>query len=88
MDSKTATFNEITFPVQGMFCGSCAKHVKAALEGNSGVKTVEVNLTAGEVTVSYNPQSTGPVANAEAIQKSGHMPRTPRLECSSAHGDD
>lgn len=80
MESKTATFNEITFPVQGMSCGSCVRHIKAALEGNTGVKTVEVNLAAGEVAVSYNPQTTEPVAIAEAIRKSGYMPGIPRAE--------
>jgi copper chaperone CopZ len=80
MESKTAIFNEITFPVQGMSCGSCVRHINAALAGNTGVKTVEVNLAAGEVTVSYNPQTTEPVAIAEAIRKSGYKPGVARAE--------
>jgi Cu+-exporting ATPase len=80
MESKTATFNEITFPVQGMSCGSCVRHIKAALADNTGVKTVEVNLAAGEVTVSYNPQTTEPVAIAEAIRNSGYKPGVARAE--------
>ena len=80
MESKTATFNEITFPVQGMSCGACIRNIKAALEGKTGVKTVEVNLAAGEVAVSYNPQTTEPVALAEAIRTSGYMPVIPRAE--------
>lgn len=80
MESKTATFSEVTFPVQGMSCGSCVRHIKAGLEGNTGVKAVEVNLAAGEVTVSYNPQTTEPVAIADAIRKSGYQPGTPRAE--------
>lgn len=80
MQSQAETFNEITFRVQGMSCGSCVRQIKAALEGNSGVKTVEVNLAAGEVTVSYNLQSTGPVAIAEAIRKSGYKPGVARAE--------
>ena len=80
MESKTATFNEITFPVQSMSCGSCIRRIKAALEGNTGVKSVEVNLAAGEVTVSYNPQTTAPVVIAEAIRKSGYKPGVPRAE--------
>jgi copper chaperone CopZ len=74
MGSKTATFNEITFPVKGMSCGSCVRHINAALAGNTGVKTVEVNLAAGEVTVSFNPQTTEPVAIAESIRRSGYKP--------------
>jgi len=80
MESKTATFAEITLPVQGMSCGSCVRHIQTALEGNPGVKTVEVNLAAGEVAVSYNPQTTAPVAIAEAIRKSGFTPGSPRAE--------
>ena len=80
MESKTATFHEITFPVPGMSCGSCVRHIKAALEGNTGVQAVEVNLAAGEVTVSYNPRSTEPAAIAEAIRKSGYRPAIPQAE--------
>lgn len=80
MESRTATFSEVTFPVQGMSCGSCVRHIKAGLEGNTGVKAVEVNLAAGEVTVSYNPQTTAPIAIADAIRKSGYKPGTPRPE--------
>lgn len=80
MESKTATFNEITFPVQGMSCGSCVRHIKAVLEGTPGVKTVEVNLAAGEVSVSYNSQTTTPVVIAEAIRKSGYIPGVARAE--------
>ena len=80
MEPKTATFSEITFPVQGMSCGSCVRHIKAGLEGNEGVKTVDVNLAAGEVTISYNPQTTEPGAIADAIRKSGYRPGIPRAE--------
>lgn len=80
MESKTATFSHITFPVQGMFCGSCVRHIKAALEGDTGVKKVEVNLAAGEVTVSYNPQTAGPAAIAERLRQSGYRPGSPRVE--------
>jgi copper chaperone CopZ len=80
MESKTATSKEITFPVQGMSCGSCVRQIKAALEGNTGVERVEVNLAAGEVTVSYNPQTTAPAVIAGAIRKSGYKPGVPRAE--------
>ena len=80
MESRTATFKEISFPVQGMSCGSCVRQIKTALEDNSGVKTVEVNLVAGEVAVSYDPQTTSPVVIAEAIRQSGYKPGAPRAE--------
>lgn len=80
MESKTATFNEVTFPVQGISCGSCVRHIKAALEGNRGVKTADVNLATGEVTVCYNPQTTEPGTIADAIRKSGYKPGIPQAE--------
>jgi copper chaperone CopZ len=80
MESKTTAFSDITFPVQGMSCGSCVRHIKAALERNTGVKAVEVNLAACEVTVSYNPQTTEPGAIAETIRRSGYRPGSPRRE--------
>ncbi len=80
MESKTAPFAEVTFPVQGMSCASCVRHIKASLEKDAGVKAVEVNLAAGEVTVSYNPRTTEPGALADAIQKSGYRPGIPRAE--------
>jgi len=76
MESKTATFQEVTYAVQGMSCGSCVRHLKAALEGNAGIEAVEVNLAAGKVTVSYIPQTTQPDAIAEAIRKIGYTPDT------------
>lgn len=80
MPTKTATFDEITFPVQGMSCGSCIRHIRTALEAQPGVKTVEVNLGAGEVTVSYNSEFIGEVEISEAIRKSGYIPGNPRKE--------
>ena len=80
MATKTPAFPEITFPVQGMSCGSCVRHIKAALEATPGVKAVDVNLADGEVAVSYYPQSTDLAAIAEAIRKSGYTPGAPRME--------
>jgi len=80
MESKTATFSEIRFPVQGMSCGSCVRNIKTALKSNPRVRTVEVNLTAGEVMISYNPQTIDPLAISEAIRKSGYAPAIPQTE--------
>ena len=42
----------IHLEVQGMNCGGCVKSVTAALKPLRGVDTVEVDLSAGHVTVS------------------------------------
>ncbi len=82
MEPKTATFNEISFPVQGMSCGSCVRHIQAPLEAApaSSRWSVEVNLVVGEVTISYNPQTTEPGAIAQTIQYRGYRPGIPRTE--------
>ena len=38
------TVEEITLHVEGMMCPRCVAHVKDALEGVKGVKSVEVSL--------------------------------------------
>lgn len=43
--------NTIELNVQGMSCGSCVKHVNAALSQLAGVTAVEVDLSAGSVRV-------------------------------------
>lgn len=80
METKKAVFPAITIPVAGMSCGSCVRRIQTALAGDAGVKAVEVDLAAGEVTVAYNPQSTAPAAISEAIRKSGYKPGIPRGE--------
>lgn len=44
--------NTIYLEVQGMRCGGCVKSVTAALTRLPGVRTVDVDLQAGRVTVS------------------------------------
>ncbi|MBX9599682.1 MAG: heavy-metal-associated domain-containing protein [Bryobacteraceae bacterium] len=78
MQAKTETPNEITFPVAGMSCGSCARRIQTGLEAATGVHGVAVNLTAGEVTVSYDPRTTEPRALVEVIRKSGYKPGIPQ----------
>ncbi|WP_405488880.1 heavy-metal-associated domain-containing protein [Nocardia sp. NBC_00511] len=43
--------SEIVYTVQGMTCGHCAGAVTKALTAIDGIDTVEVNVEAGQVTV-------------------------------------
>ena len=43
---------EYTFAVGGMMCKMCQAHVEKALAAVKGVKSVEVDLDGGKVTVS------------------------------------
>lgn len=80
MPSNTASFREITIPVAGMSCGSCVKHIRTALNQQPGVKTAEINLAAGQVTVWFDPELANIEALVEAIRKSGYRATLPTIE--------
>lgn len=77
METNTTAFKNVTIPVAGMSCGSCVRHIRTALEKQPGVKTAEVNLAAGEVTVCFNPELTKVEAIVEAIRKGGYQAAVP-----------
>ena len=55
----------IHLEVQGMSCGGCVKNVTAALQPLAGVRTVDVDLQAGHVTVNGDlPQGGDPLVLA------------------------
>lgn len=49
--------NNIELKVEGMSCGSCVKHINAALRPLAGVSEVTVDLPSGQVTVSGDTHS-------------------------------
>lgn len=49
--------NRTELKVEGMSCGSCVKHINAALRPVAGVDEVTVDLPSGQVTVSGNTDS-------------------------------
>ena len=73
METNTAAFKNVAIPVAGMSCGSCVRHIRTALGQQPGVKTGEVNLARGEVTVCFNPELTTIETIVEAIRKSGYQ---------------
>jgi copper chaperone CopZ len=78
MQTNTAAFKNVTIPVAGMSCGSCVRHIRTALDQQPGVKTAEVNLAAGEVTVCFNPEFANVEALVQAIRKSGYQAALPQ----------
>ena len=42
------------FPIQGMTCGNCVRHVEKALNNLSGISKLEVNLEKHEALVEYD----------------------------------
>lgn len=64
---------EAVFAIGGMTCGSCVRHVRAALEGVTGVTSAEVNLERGNARVRY---AAGAVATSdlfEAVRQAGYQ---------------
>ena len=57
--------------IEGMMCMHCVAHVKAALEGIEGVKSVEVSLEKGEATLELTKEVNNDVFK-EAIDKAGY----------------
>ena len=60
----------IILDVQGMMCQRCVAHVKKALEGVKGVKSVEVDLNQNTATVTYAGKK--PEDLAKAVIKEGY----------------
>lgn len=42
------------FPIQGMTCGNCVRHVEQALKNLSGISQLEVNLEKQDALVEYD----------------------------------
>ncbi|MBD9599286.1 copper chaperone CopZ [Pseudomonas sp. 478] len=49
--------NSTELQVEGMSCGSCVKHINAALQPLAGVGEVTVDLASGRVKVTGDTQS-------------------------------
>ena len=60
----------IVLDVQGMMCQKCVAHVKRALEGVKGVKSVEVDLDANTAIVTYTGKK--PETLAKAVSDEGY----------------
>ncbi len=73
--------NHIELNVQGMTCGSCVKHVDAALRQLAGVSAVEVDLNAGRVRVTGSPAI---AAVLSALEQAGYPAQQAASAASSA----
>lgn len=61
-----------TFPVSGMSCASCARHVEQAVNKQQGVIQANVNLATHTVNIEYSPDITTPNQLREAVQEAGY----------------
>lgn len=61
-----------TLKVNGMSCGHCVNSVEGSVGKLEGVKSVKVNLTAGEVDVEFNPIEVSLSKIKETIDDQGY----------------
>ncbi|MCF7202108.1 heavy-metal-associated domain-containing protein [Pseudomonas oligotrophica] len=61
--------NTTTLKVTGMSCGSCVRHVTAALEGLDGVGRIDVELAGGIIRVEGSAQ---PETLIAALDEAGY----------------
>jgi copper chaperone len=69
------TTSETTLDVTGMSCGSCVRHVSAALSGLDGVTRVDVRLKEGKVVIHHDPTMASAEAMIAALDKAGYGSR-------------
>lgn len=62
----------LSLPVQGMHCASCALIIKRKIEKLEGVEACEVNYGTEKAKVSFNPQKTSIQAMNKEISKLGY----------------
>lgn len=60
------------FPVQGMTCASCVRHVERALGETPGVSAASVNLAIERASVAYDPSLVTFDALASAVSEAGY----------------
>jgi len=61
------------FPIQGMTCGNCVRHVEKALRNLPGISQLEVNLEKQEALVEYNSTVVTYESMASALKEAGYM---------------
>src|SRR6266496_885423 len=62
----------LTLPVTGMTCASCANRIERGLKKVDGVETAQVNLASEQATITYDPQQVQPHDLAAAVEKAGY----------------
>ncbi len=63
---------QITLPIVGMTCASCAAHVEGALNNLAGVEKAVVNLGAAKANVEYDPARVSPTQMYAAVADVGY----------------
>ena len=60
------------FPIQGMTCGNCVRHVEEALKNLAGISQLEVNLEKHEAMVEYDSTLVTYESMAATLKEAGY----------------
>lgn len=63
---------ELNLNVEGMSCGHCKAAVEKAVSALNGVSSVQVELAAKKVVITYNPDKVSEEAIKQAISDQGY----------------
>src|SRR5215217_9030922 len=66
------TTKNLTLPVTGMPCASCASRIERGLKKDGGVETAQVNLANEQATIIYDPQQVQPHDLVAAVERTGY----------------
>lgn len=73
-EEKSETLKDITIPISGMTCASCAKAAERALNKLEGTEEVNVNFATEKARVVYDSSKIRISEIKEAIKKAGYEP--------------
>jgi len=75
--------NEITIPIQGMTCASCAANIEKFLKKLDGIQSASVNFSTEKATVKYNSKQVRISEIKQSIKKAGYNPLDVEVAVSS-----
>ncbi|WP_376791203.1 heavy metal translocating P-type ATPase [Thermoflexus sp.] len=67
---------QVSLPILGMSCASCAATIEGVLKGIEGVAQVQVNVNGGRALVAYEPERVDLARLVAAIQEVGYQVAT------------
>lgn len=70
--SETVATQTATFAIENMTCALCPITVKFAMEGVSGVRSVQIDFEARTATVTFDPAATTAEAIAASATNAGY----------------
>ncbi len=74
LDDVEETIREVTIPISGMTCASCARAIEKSISKLSGIKDVSVNLASEKARVVYDSSQVRLSEIKNAIIKAGYTP--------------